>query len=192
MLVVRWLLAGLGMVAGDLCEERPDLCCYSQPCSQLGTGAHLPPSQAECGGSCCTGWGSGGGGQCCTEWCQCFMDYSFTRDCGQPRVWSAELSRCAQPWEVEECGVVTTTTTPVLPTVLCQVHHHLTLPLPLSRVFTTQGAAHNNCAEDGYYPEGACEPEFCQCWQVRESAISLQRTHEAAGLGLEDVLHGSA
>ena len=135
----------------DMClnGEHETQCCYDTYCPEVGDGSFLP---SDLSGKCedllqslILSWSGCAGEGCCSEWCQCFLGYSFYRDCGQPRVWSQEGKKCVQPWEVEECGVTTTTTASTTKRNTC--------------------TKHTSCQEDGYYEEGECQAEFCQCWQ---------------------------
>lgn len=83
-----------------LCDTEPNKCCYEQVCSQVGDSTWLPPDWENEG---CYEEG------CCQSWCQCFMGYSYDRDCGEPRVWDPEQFKCVEPWEMPACGVTTTT-----------------------------------------------------------------------------------
>ena len=83
-----------------LCDTDPDRCCYGKICSQEGDSTWLPPDWENEG---CLADG------CCQSWCQCFMGYSYDRDCGEPRVWDVDQFKCVEQWEMPACGVTTTT-----------------------------------------------------------------------------------
>ena len=80
----------------DMClnGEHETQCCYDTYCPEVGDGSFLP---SDLSGKCedllqslILSWSGCTGEGCCSEWCQCFLGYSFYRDCGQPRVWSQE------------------------------------------------------------------------------------------------------
>ena len=88
----------------NFCEENPEGCCYDNICSVEGDSTWIPPPGSDEADAGCREEG------CCHDWCQCFMGYSFYRDCGEDKVWDGEGFRCAELWEKAECGVTTTTT----------------------------------------------------------------------------------
>jgi len=79
---------------------------------------------------------------CCEQtYCQCYGGHEFLNSCEEGQVFNEEIQNCDWAWHVPCCNVTTPVpTTP--PSEACRA---------------------NTCEEDGFFPEGVCEADFCQC-----------------------------
>ena len=81
---------------------------------------------------------------CCHVWCQCFLTYGFNHQCGGSKVFYKEDAHCIEAWLVEECQVTTDPTTTTTKRNTCNTH--------------------TICTADGFFEEGPCSSEFCECY----------------------------
>lgn len=79
---------------------------------------------------------------CCENtYCQCFNGQGVLRTCPNGQVFNEDIQSCDWVWQVPCCNAsMIPPTTPG--SEQCQAHQ---------------------CDADGYFPEGGCEPDFCQC-----------------------------
>jgi len=100
-------------------------------------------------------------GCCESSYCQCYGGHEFLLHCPEGEIFNQDIQSCDFNWHVPCCNgtstevPVTTTSDPSVTTTMGSNGTTTSDPVEYCQSHA--------CVEDGFFSEGDCVPEFCQC-----------------------------